>query len=213
MDPFLSIASDSRLRACAASLMSDERARGHCQSLRRRHAPVRLSGRGPLLPLEPELQQFANKRAERPMSRIIVVIVLWFFPTWAAAQQNGASRDRLSAMQRVMPIGSICADLDWESVSYCRFHSKGATLEIWSGVYGPGATLSFDSAGKQGLALIPAIRAHFLLEGVAIEKLNQCIGNYSGFQVQVSGKLLDLQCRFVELADSLSLEIFAEPVR
>jgi hypothetical protein len=146
------------------------------------------------------------------MSRIIVVIVLWFFPTLAAAQQGGTGRDWLSSMQRVMPIGAVCADLDWELVSYYRFHSKGATLEIWTGVDGPGATLSFDSAGKEGFALMSAIRAHFLLAGVAIERLIQCIGNSGGFQVQVSGKLLDLHCRFVELADRLSLEIFAEPV-
>jgi hypothetical protein len=85
------------------------------------------------------------------MSRIIVVIVLWFFPTLAAAQQGGTGRDWLSSMQRVMPIGAVCADLDWELVSYYRFHSKGATLEIWTGVDGPGATLSFDSAGKRGV--------------------------------------------------------------
>ena len=147
------------------------------------------------------------------MNTCRLAIILWLIPAWAAAQYVGASSHRLSAMQRIMPIGTVCADLDWEPVSYCRIHSKGATLEIWSGIYGPGATLSFDAQGNEGLALLKFVRAHFLLAGIAIEKLNQCIGNVSGFQVQVAGRLLDLRCHFVELADSLSLEILPASVQ
>ena len=146
------------------------------------------------------------------MARIMAVVIFCFFPAWAAAQGDGR-RDRMSAMHSLMPTGAGCADLDWEPVSYCRLHSKGATLEIWSGSYGPGATLSFDSVGNEGFALMPAIRAHFLLAGVAIEKLNKCIESSGDLQVQISGKLLELRCRFVELMSSASLEIVAQPTQ
>src|SRR5476649_1652239 len=64
-----------------------------------------------------------------------------------SAAQRDARADRLASMQRTMPVGAVCAELEWEPVSYCRFHSQVATLEISSGLYGPGATLSFDGAG------------------------------------------------------------------
>ncbi len=50
----------------------------------------------------------------------------------------------------------VCAELEWEPVSYCRFYSQGATFEIWSGLYRPVATLSFDGAGDVGLILMRA---------------------------------------------------------
>jgi hypothetical protein len=96
----------------------------------------------------------ALDRAQHATIRLVLwitaVVGLWLIPAWAAAQQSGARSDRLAAMQRVMPAGAICANLDWEPVSYCRYHSKGATLEIWTGIYGPGATLSFDAVGMKG---------------------------------------------------------------
>ena len=147
------------------------------------------------------------------MLRMTLFISFCLVPALAAAQRDGAGNDWLPAMQRVMPIGANCATLDWEPVSYCRFHSKGATLEIWSGVHGPGAILSFDSDGEEGLALLPALQAHFLLAGVALEELNHCMRNSGDFRVQVSGSLFDLHCRLARLAGSLSLEILPEPVR
>src|SRR5262245_43875869 len=76
----------------------------------------------------------------------VAVLLLGLSPFGASA--NDLKSERLSGLQRIMPTGAICSDLSWEPVSYCRFHSKGATLEIWSGVYGLGASLGFDSPGR-----------------------------------------------------------------
>ena len=143
----------------------------------------------------------------------LLIAILWLVPAWAPAQEADTGSDRLSAMRRIMPAAATCADLAWEPVSYCRLRSKGATLEIWSGAYGPGATLSFDSAGHEGYLLLPVVRAHFSRAGVSLAALNECIGNESGFVIQSSGRLLDLRCHLVEIAGSHSLEIFPAPAR
>jgi hypothetical protein len=143
----------------------------------------------------------------------LLIATLWLGPVCALAQEAGADSDRLSAMRRIMPAGATCADLSWEPVSYCRLYSKGATLEIWSGAYGPGATLSFDSVGNEGFLLLPIVRAHFSLAGISVVKLNQCIGNDRGFVVQSAGKFLDLRCHLVEIAGNLALEILPAPAR
>src|SRR5437763_10475387 len=118
----------------------------------------------------------------------ILSIMLWLISAEAAAQHN-ARADRLASMQRIMPVGAVCANLDWEPVSYCRVYSQGATLEIWSGVYGPGATLSFDATGDKGLALMTVVRQHFLLAGIAVEKLNQCISNSTALHIEVADEI------------------------
>jgi len=142
----------------------------------------------------------------------ILAILLWLIPAWCAAQQASFTSDRLSAMRRIMPASAFCTDLDWEPVSYCRLYSKGATLEIWSGHYGPGVTLSFDAAGVEGIAMLRIVRAHFGLAGIPFDQLNHCIGFSEDFRIQVAGKPLELRCRFVELGKSVSLEILPEPV-
>jgi hypothetical protein len=145
--------------------------------------------------------------------QVLLIAALWLGPACAFAQEAGTDGDRLSAMQRIMPAGAICADLTWEPASYCRLYSKGATLEIWSGTHGPGATLSFDSAGNEGLSLLPVVRAHFSLAGISVAKLNQCIGNDRGLVVQSAGKFLDFRCHLVEIAGNLALEILPAPAR
>ncbi len=141
-----------------------------------------------------------------------ISIILWLISAEAAAQHN-ARVERLASMQRIMPVGAVCADLDWEPISYCRFYSQGATLEIWSGIYGPGVTLSFDTEGKEGLALMSVVREHFRLEGIAVEKLNRCIRNATALNIEVAETILELHCHFIAFADSLSLEIYPEPVQ
>jgi len=108
-----------------------------------------------------------------------------------------------------MPVGAVCAELEWEPVSYCRFYSQGATLEIWSGFYGPGATLSFDGAGDVEI-LMTVIREHFRLAGIAVEKLDQCIRKSATLNIEVADKIFELHCHLVNLAGSLSLEIYPE---
>jgi hypothetical protein len=142
------------------------------------------------------------------LQQALLTAIFWLVPAWTLALEAGTDSDRLSAMRRIMPAGAACADLSWEPVSYCRLYSKGATLEIWSGAYGPGATLSFDSVGSEGFGLLPVVRAHFSLAGVSVARLNQCIGSDRGFVVARSGGFLDFRCQLVEIAGSLSLEIF-----
>jgi hypothetical protein len=143
-----------------------------------------------------------------------LIVIFWLVPAWAAAQYvNAGHSDRLSVMQVIMPVGAICKNLDWEPASYCRHHSKGATLEIWTGAYGPGAALSFDAVGNEGLALIKTVKTHFLLAGIPIEALNQCIHRSIGFHLQVAGSLWDVHCHLVEIHTSYSLEIFPAPQR
>jgi hypothetical protein len=143
----------------------------------------------------------------------LLIAALWLIPAGAVALEAATRDDRLSAMRRIMPAEATCADLAWEPVSYCRLYSRGATLEIWSGAYGPGATLSFDSAGNEGYLLLPIVRAHFSLAGVSVATLNRCIGYEDGFVFESSGTLLDFRCHLVEIAGSLSLEIVPAPVR
>ena len=146
------------------------------------------------------------------MLRILSVLLL-LISAEATALHNDASADRLSSLRRIMPVGAVCADLEWEPVSYCRFYSQGATLEIWSGIYGPGSSLSFDAAGDKGLALMTVVREHFLLAGIAIERLDQCIRNSTALHIEVAEEVHELHCRLIDFANSLSLEIHAAPVR
>jgi hypothetical protein len=110
-------------------------------------------------------------------------------------------------MRQIMPIGAICAELEWESVSYCRSHSRGATLEIWIGDHGPGATLSFDVDGEDGFALLPLVRAHFISAGITPDMLDRCIRNAATIRIDLADKSYELSCRFVTLAASVALEI------
>ena len=128
-----------------------------------------------------------------------------------SAAQRDARADRLASLQRTMPVGAVCAELEWEPVSYCRFYSQGATLEIWSGLYGPGATLSFDGAGDVGLILMTVIGEHFRLAGIAVEKLDQCIRKSATLNIEVADKTFELHCQLVDFAGSLALEIYPEP--
>jgi len=130
------------------------------------------------------------------------------------AQDLGANRrDQLSVLQRIMPIGAICKNFDWEPVSYCRHYSKGATLEIWTGSNGPGASLSFDALGNEALALMRIVKTHFFVFGIPVETLNQCIYNSREIQVEVAGSHFDLGCHVVDVSTSLALEIFPAPLR
>jgi hypothetical protein len=139
-------------------------------------------------------------------------IMFWLISAEAVAQHDSRA-DRLASMQRIMPVGAACANLDWEPISYCRVYSQGATLEIWSGLYGLGVTLSFDATGEAGLALVSVVREYFRLAGIAVEKLGHCIRNATTLHIEVADKSLELHCQLIDVAGSLSLEIFPESER
>jgi len=143
----------------------------------------------------------------------ILIIIFWLIPGWAIAQDVSLdSGDRLSVLQGIMPNGAVCSNLDWEPVSYCRYYSKGATLEVWTGANGPGASLSFDASGNEGIVLLKIIRKHFSLLGIPIESLNRCIHHSEKIRVD-QDRRFSLSCNVVELSTSVGLEIIPAPSR
>jgi hypothetical protein len=136
----------------------------------------------------------------------MLTIILCLLSSEAVAQ-HGASADKVSSMQQIMPVGARCAELEWEPVAYCTSHSPGATLELWSGDYGPGATLSFAIAGEEGLALMPTVRAHFQSAGIPVEMVDRCIRNSATVRIDLLDRSFELDCRFVTLGASVALEI------
>jgi hypothetical protein len=145
----------------------------------------------------------------------ILIIIFWLSPSLAAAQYVSvhSSHDRLSVLQGIMPDGAVCSNLAWEPVSYCRYYSKGATLEIWAGANGPGASLSFDASGNEGIVLLKIIRKHFSILGIPLQNLNRCIHRSEGIQLELDERLFDLGCNVVELSTSVGLEIIPAPSR
>jgi hypothetical protein len=158
-----------------------------------------------------EGQEAAAFFRRRPVLYVLSMII-WLIPSWAIAQDVSSNRkDQLAVLQRIMPIGASCKNLDWEPVSYCRHYSKGATLEIWTGANGPGASLSFDALGNEGLAFMKIVKTHFLLLGISVKTLNECIQNSRETHIKVAGRDFDLGCHVVDFSTSLALEIFPAP--
>jgi hypothetical protein len=57
------------------------------------------------------------------------------------------------------------------------------------------------------------VKTHFLLVGIPVETLNQCIHRSLGFRLQVAGNLWDVRCHLVEIYTSVALEISAAPLQ
>jgi hypothetical protein len=141
----------------------------------------------------------------------VLSLILWLISGCAIAQYVSTDSDHLSAMQQIMPTSAVCSNLDWEPVSYCRYYSKGATLEVWAGANGPGASLSFDASGNEGIVLLKIVRQHFSLLGIPVESLNRCIHRSEGIQLELDERLFDLRCNVVELSTSVGLEVIPAP--
>jgi hypothetical protein len=81
---------------------------------------------------------------------------------------------------------------------------KGATLEIWTGIYGP-EQVKFDAVGHEGPALIKIVKTHFS-RGCSVETFNQCVHR----SIHFTSKLLETFGRFAVIllkSTSVALEI------
>jgi len=132
--------------------------------------------------------------------------------------ENGHAQvvDRAGAemvMRDLMPTNARCERVSWEPISYCRYETANmpdVVFEISFGTDGPSASLTYHIGNSEGRRFLNTIRLFFSRVGVQEKVLDKCINQSKTKSSEVLAGNLRVKCRFVNFADRVGYEIFAE---